>query len=289
MERPLIWLENLPRKLNFLPHLRTLGYCSRFLLTSERRCQSFQFCFRFGSEQTKHLELAVDGRKYRVGFPHLMIKTGGQRIEFLNATEVDALYFSYLPEYGPFFKGRSMLEHFILRECRMPASIPQVLEKIALYTNRLGSPSSADRLDLLAFQVISETLLELDLADTPEDENSKKIQKIVSYLQVHFCERPNFDVLARQHGFSRRSFIRHWQKTIGRPPGEYVANLRLLEAKRLLKESTLSILEIAVRLGFCDDGYFCRFFRSRTGTTPLCYRKTVKHSEDGTKVRSHWQ
>lgn len=46
----------------------------------------------------------------------------------------------------------------------------------------------------------------------------------------------------------------------------------LLEAKRLLKSTTLSVKEIAFELGFVDHAYFSNFFKTQTGTTPTYFR-----------------
>lgn len=273
MHTPTIWMENIPRKLNFIPHLRNLAYSPHFNLISEPCCQALQFCFRLSSQQTEYLDFSVDGKEYSVGFPHLMIKKYGQQIKFKNASSAEVIYFSYLPECLSFFEGRGLPDYFVAQECCIPFQISSLLKKIHYYTTHLGYPESADKLDIFCFTLLSEVILNLNLLDVPQDENSKKIQKIASYLQIHYRECPNFDMLAKRYGFSRRSFIRHWQKYMKSPPSEYIANLRLLEAKRLLKESSLRVVEIASRLGFCDDGYFCRFFRLKTGMTPHLYRK----------------
>jgi AraC family transcriptional regulator, transcriptional activator of pobA len=52
----------------------------------------------------------------------------------------------------------------------------------------------------------------------------------------------------------------------------------LLESKRLLYFSSLSVKEIAYQLGFEDDSYFVRFFRRMTGTTPLQFRASGSKS-----------
>lgn len=46
----------------------------------------------------------------------------------------------------------------------------------------------------------------------------------------------------------------------------------ILEAKRLLKSTTLSVKEIAFELGFADHAYFSNFFKTQTGTTPTDFR-----------------
>ncbi len=56
-------------------------------------------------------------------------------------------------------------------------------------------------------------------------------------------------------------------------PARYVLQLRLEESCRLLKESRLSIWEIAAHLQFVHAEYFCHVFRKEFGMTPLQYRE----------------
>jgi AraC-like DNA-binding protein len=52
-------------------------------------------------------------------------------------------------------------------------------------------------------------------------------------------------------------------------PNTIIKNRIILQAKRLLVNTTLSIKEIAVYLGYEDYSYFLRFFKSQTGSSPL--------------------
>ena len=69
----------------------------------------------------------------------------------------------------------------------------------------------------------------------------------------------------------------HLNKSVKTATGETAVELRnkmsLLESKLLLKQSSLSIAEIAYQLGFCEPAYFSRFFKKTTGVSPLQYRE----------------
>ncbi len=54
---------------------------------------------------------------------------------------------------------------------------------------------------------------------------------------------------------------------------QYIHNKLILEAKRLLLYTTLSVSEIAMELNYEDTSYFIRMFRSSTGVSPLTFRK----------------
>ncbi|WP_281766084.1 helix-turn-helix domain-containing protein [Neptunitalea lumnitzerae] len=63
------------------------------------------------------------------------------------------------------------------------------------------------------------------------------------------------------------------QKIKGVSAGAFIRNRLLLEAKRLLINSELSISEIAYQLDFKDNSYFSRFFRKYEGVTPLTFKR----------------
>ena len=62
-------------------------------------------------------------------------------------------------------------------------------------------------------------------------------------------------------------------ENFGMSISQYVFSLRIRAAKKLLKESTLPLSEIAKRTGFSDENYFGKIFKRKTGVTPTGYRK----------------
>jgi AraC-like DNA-binding protein len=63
------------------------------------------------------------------------------------------------------------------------------------------------------------------------------------------------------------------KKVLGKPPKEIINDRVLLEAKRLLVYTNLSIKETGQSLGFEDPAYFVRYFKKKTGTTPIEFRE----------------
>ncbi len=64
------------------------------------------------------------------------------------------------------------------------------------------------------------------------------------------------------------------QSTVGKPAGEMIRDRVILEAKRLLANSAMTIAEIAYDLHFEDNAYFSRFFKKYTGYSPDEFRKS---------------
>ena len=65
------------------------------------------------------------------------------------------------------------------------------------------------------------------------------------------------------------------KKSTGMTPSEWINIAILLEAKRLLRSTALTVKEIAHELGFEDHAYFSRLFKKNTTMTPLEFRNTI--------------
>lgn len=63
------------------------------------------------------------------------------------------------------------------------------------------------------------------------------------------------------------------RESTGRTPGQLIRDAQVLEAKRLLAGTTLTVGRVAREVGFADPAYFCRFFRRETGTSPGEFRR----------------
>ncbi|WP_306301492.1 helix-turn-helix domain-containing protein [Verrucomicrobium spinosum] len=60
--------------------------------------------------------------------------------------------------------------------------------------------------------------------------------------------------------------------------GELIHARELLEARRLLMHTELSVSEIAYRLGYKDPSYFARVFRKSTGQAPADFRAAIRET-----------
>jgi len=98
------------------------------------------------------------------------------------------------------------------------------------------------------------------------------IAKSISYIENHYAEDISIDVLAEISYYSPRHFTRIFKETYNTAPLNYILSLRINHACSLLKESPLSISDIAFQCGFSDNNYFSRIFKKRTGLTPKQFR-----------------
>lgn len=98
-------------------------------------------------------------------------------------------------------------------------------------------------------------------------------------LMVDDPARPHsLDTLARAAGMSRSSFAEHFTRTFGRPAMDFLRELRLREAARLLRRGDLAVKDVAAQVGFASRSNFSRAFRTRYGVDPAGYRDQSRDS-----------
>ena len=99
----------------------------------------------------------------------------------------------------------------------------------------------------------------------------KKIQDIAVYIQAHCLEISSISELARTHGFSERSFLRHWMTFFSETPLQMIIRYKLEYACSRLRYTDMTISSIAEALQFSAI-YFDRLFYKKIGMTPRQYR-----------------
>ena len=75
-------------------------------------------------------------------------------------------------------------------------------------------------------------------------------------------------------GLSRAHFVRQFSRIAGASPSEYVFRTRMARAARLLQSSPLTVLEIALSLGFADPNYFAKAFRRAFAVSPTEFKRS---------------
>ena len=81
------------------------------------------------------------------------------------------------------------------------------------------------------------------------------------------AESLSLDKLAREAGMSRYHFVRAFSRAIGMTPHAWQLDLRIQQARRLLREG-MPLAETALHLGFADQSHFQRAFKQRVAATP---------------------
>lgn len=101
----------------------------------------------------------------------------------------------------------------------------------------------------------------------------EKLEQIRDYLQHHFTENINLDMLSNLFFISKYHMAREYKKHFGITLINDLALLRISHAKSLLRFTRLSVDKISAECGYLDANYFIKVFKKLENMTPLEYRK----------------
>ena len=118
------------------------------------------------------------------------------------------------------------------------------------------------------------------IAITPESmenlpEQTVVIQRIQELMEERLEHPFDLGSFAREAGYDACYFSRLFKKVTGDPPGVYFGRRRISRAAALLTGSTLTVCEIALRLGYSSAYYFSNAFKKTTGQSPSEYRQAA--------------
>jgi AraC-like DNA-binding protein len=107
------------------------------------------------------------------------------------------------------------------------------------------------------------------------DPNKILVNNFKQLIDEHFIERKNLSFYAQQLGISSRQLLYATKLVLGKNAKEIIIEKVIIEGKRFLTYSGLSVKQIAYCLGFHEPNNFSIFFTKYTGVTPLAYKKSI--------------
>ncbi len=124
----------------------------------------------------------------------------------------------------------------------------------------------------LLTQLLSECVLSTMLA---EKTNSipQIVQHVRMYLLNHYRDKNTLENLGVQFNTNPYYLQKQFKRYIGMSPSEYQIFLRMNKAKELIRNTKMSVSDIAFAVGIENLGYFTRQFKQQEGLTPQAYRK----------------
>ena len=110
-------------------------------------------------------------------------------------------------------------------------------------------------------------------------EESGRIQKVKLYVGEHYSESLKLSDLAELAGMSPVSFSRFFHQRTGRTLSEYIVDVRLGHAARMLVDTSMNISEICYACGFNNLSNFNRIFKAKRNCTPRDFRAMYKKNK----------
>lgn len=153
-------------------------------------------------------------------------------------------------------------------------------EKLIDLFNLQYNTRTPDRLKELCIcyellHALKPSILSLEADFSPDFDKESRHGKFVAYMDANFRAPIQLMDLAEAFGLSKQHVSTVFHREMGMPFSEYLQNLRLREAARLLLTTTRNITSICQNSGFPNLKSFNQSFRAKYGVTPKEFRKTA--------------
>ena len=102
---------------------------------------------------------------------------------------------------------------------------------------------------------------------------AESVKRIIDY---NFDKNMTVKDIASMLYISPEHLTRQFAEKYQISPKEYLVEKRIAHAKRLLRETTVSVKEISASVGYADPLYFSRLFKKKEGMSPMAYREGAK-------------
>ena len=116
-------------------------------------------------------------------------------------------------------------------------------------------------------------------AHTDRSTESRRVQKVKQYIDANYAKPLKLADLADLVGMSSVAFSRFFRQRTGRTLSEYIIDIRLGYAARMLVDSTKNISEICYECGFNNLSNFNRTFKEKRNYTPRDFRAMFKKNK----------
>jgi YSIRK-targeted surface antigen transcriptional regulator len=140
-----------------------------------------------------------------------------------------------------------------------------------IFIQRLEELNKVEEIISLAEEVLY-TFTE-KVSQVKNERYSQTVTTCINYIFNHLYEEINHEDLAKMMKLSPNYVSALFKKEVGITVSEYIQQLKIDEAKKLIAYSKTPISEICSLLNFTDQSYFTKVFKKHTGITPKQYRE----------------
>ena len=114
------------------------------------------------------------------------------------------------------------------------------------------------------------------ISERQRERGTGLLKNILRFIEIHFAENLTVDRIAREVCLSPSRLIHRMKSQYGLTLSDCIAKTRMDKAKALLKDTDMTICEIAHEVGYVDQGYFTRVFKKCLNKTPGNYRESSR-------------
>jgi AraC-like DNA-binding protein len=180
--------------------------------------------------------------------------------------------------FEPFLRQHSGLHYYLQLKSLVKIEVEMILRRIQeeYAGKKIGYQIrvKAQLIDLLVLLSRSYEKKEVSLAQGKYSDE-EIIQQICHFIEKYSAQDLTLEQISKLSGMSQSSFVSKFKKYTGQTMVEYRNNIRIKISQNLLKQTKLSITEIALEVGFHNFSHFNKMFKHKTGCSPKAFRNTT--------------
>jgi AraC-like DNA-binding protein len=116
-------------------------------------------------------------------------------------------------------------------------------------------------------QIVSDVLAHAGSSPTPPSDHGT-VRRVIDAVEQHFREPLDIETIARLTYMSKSHLCHAFKKRTGLSVKQYVNEVRVTHARKMLEQGIRNITQIAFECGYASPSYFCRVFRQIEGVSP---------------------
>lgn len=141
------------------------------------------------------------------------------------------------------------------------------------YMNKIGNLTTIDKANIMKYEML------VDYCNLVKKDStlnySPIIKEAIHFINLNLNKNLTLKAISSNIAVSSQYLSTLFKQEVGQSLTEFIAKNRMEQAIYFLKESDLSISEIATEVGYSDLNYFSKVFKKHYGVTPSTYREEV--------------
>lgn len=181
----------------------------------------------------------------------------------------------YFFELEPHFRSNDRFQRHLQLNSDQIKTLARIMEEMKSELVEQGAHFK-NMLNLLLKQFLILLCRYYTSAIDVQNDHLYALANVLQYMERQMSSRITCDDLARLVHMSPKTFYRFFKSITGKAPIDYLLDLRLENARKLLSDTSLSIKEIAAQCGFCSPSYLGQQFRRKYGSSPNQQRRPAE-------------